>query len=352
MTSLHSSSTAQSTVVNLTADWRQLQPAWDEFVEQHPKGSIFHSSAMMRVFAAARRHAVLPLAAVDRDGSVLALLAAVRVRTLPNPLGPMSSRSIWYAEPLCRDDPESIDALAALIAAHDQLMRRHVLFTEVRPLGPPGPERIALERCGYEFYDYLNYVVDLTQGTERLWTNMGKSCRRSIRRGEKRGFQWRELAHEDGVSVLYRFLERTYGRAQVPLADRSLFDAAFRELQPRGALRCFAVFDGDAPVAIDTLLAFKGRLFAWYGGCERMTGVSPMDYLQWHEFVRGLDEGYALYDFGGAGQPDEPYGVRDFKAKFGGELVCYGRYRKVYSPWKMAMAERAYQWGRSVMSPK
>ena len=54
----------------------------------------------------------------------------------------------------------------------------------------------------------------------------------------------------------------------------------------------------------------------------------------------------------GAGWPDVPYGVRDFKASFGGELVCYGRYRHVYSPWKMALAERVYEFGRTVISPK
>ena len=61
---------------------------------------------------------------------------------------------------------------------------------------------------------------------------------------------------------------------------------------------------------------------------------------------------FERYDFGGAGWPNVPYGVRDFKASFGGELVCYGRYRKVYSRWKMALAERAYELGRTVISPK
>jgi len=35
--------------------------------------------------------------------------------------------------------------------------------------------------------------------------------------------------------------------------------------------------------------------------------------------------GMTEFDFGGAGHPDDDHGVRDFKAKFGGELVDYGR---------------------------
>ncbi len=352
MTSVLAPAASRMTVVNLLDDWSAVQPAWDEFVNNHSQGSIFHSSQMVRVFAAAKRHAPLPLAALDRDGCVVALLSAVRVQTLPHPLGRLSSRSLWYAEPLCRDDPASIDALVELIKTHDRAMRRPTLFTEVRPLFAPGPERAALERCGYEFYDYLNYIVDLTPGEERLWANLRKSCRRSVQSARKRGFVIRELTAAEGVDALYSILQQTYGRARVPLADRSLFEAAFRELAPAGVLRCMAVADGERIVAIDVLLAFKDRLYAWYGGVERMTGISPCEILQWHEFTWGADQGLTDFDFGGAGRPDEPYGVRDFKAKFGGELVCFGRYRKIHGPWRMALAERAYQLGRTLIASK
>jgi lipid II:glycine glycyltransferase (peptidoglycan interpeptide bridge formation enzyme) len=77
-----------------------------------------------------------------------------------------------------------------------------------------------------------------------------------------------------------------------------------------------------------------------------------VDYLTWHEIAWSCDHGIARYDFGGAGWPDKPYGVREYKARFGGDLVCYGRYRKIYSRWKLALAERAYELGRGVISPK
>lgn len=39
----------------------------------------------------------------------------------------------------------------------------------------------------------------------------------------------------------------------------------------------------------------------------------------------GAENGCRVYDFGGAGKPDKEYRVGDFKAKYGGELVSYGR---------------------------
>jgi serine/alanine adding enzyme len=338
--------------VNLLDHWDKWHEAWDRFVDRHPKGSIFHLSPMIRAFQAARGHKVLPLAAVDESGEITALLVAVRVQTLPDPFGRVSSRSIYYAEPLCEDAPESIAALATLIARHDRCVGGRVLFSEVRPLMAPGPERIALESCGYEFQEYLNYIVDLSPPLEELWMKLRKSARRGVRQCERRDYHIREMDTPDSVDRLYRFLKATYRNARVPLADRSLFEAAFAELHPRGMLKLIATYDGDRPVAMDSLLNYKDRSFAWYGGLERVVGVSPFDYLQWYELAWAKEHGHTLYDFGGAGWPDEPYGVRDYKAKFGGELVCFGRYRKVYSPWKMRLAERAYQLGRTVIAPK
>lgn len=39
--------------------------------------------------------------------------------------------------------------------------------------------------------------------------------------------------------------------------------------------------------------------------------------------------GCTTFDFMGAGKPNKPYGVREFKKRFGGELVEYGRYRLI-----------------------
>jgi serine/alanine adding enzyme len=347
--------TANSTrwkTINLLSDWEEFQPAWDEFVARHPKGSVFHTSAMIQVFAAAKGHTVIPLAAVTDSGEILSMLVATRVQTLPNVFGSVSSRSVSYAEPLCLDSPDAVDSLCELISAHDHNLKRRALFAEVRPLCACGPERVALEQCGYRHLDYLNYIIDTTEPVELIWSRLHDSAKSYVRKCEKRGFELRHLESPDCVDVLYEFLRATYGRVGVPLADRSLFEAAYKILKPQNMITFVGVYDGDKPVAADTLLLFNKQVFAWYGGSVRLTGLSPAAFMQWREIAWSCESGFERYDFGGAGWPDVPYGVRDFKASFGGKLVCYGRYRKIYSRWKMALAERAYELGRSVISPK
>ncbi len=333
-------------------DWEKYQTLWDDFVARHPRGSVFHTSAMIQVFAAAKGHVPVALAAVSETGQILSLLVAIRVQTLPRVFGSVSSRSVWYAEPLCGESPDSVESLKGLVTRHDRIMQQRTLFAEIRPLLPAGPECSALKHCGYQHLDYLNYVVDTTQPVETLWKRLSGSAQSNVRKCERRGFEVRHLNGPECVDILYGFLRMTYGRAEVPLADRSLFQAAYDILRPRNMIQFVVVYDGDKPVAADTMLTFAKHVFAWYGGSLRMTGLSPAAFFQWREIAWSCANGFQRYDFGGAGWPDVPYGVRDFKASFGGDLVCYGRYRKVYSNWKMALAERAYQFGRSVIAPK
>ena len=339
-------------VLDLLADWERVQPWWDDFVEKHPRGCVFHTSQMVQAFAQTRGNKPVALASVGPNGQVTALLTSVRVQTLPPPMGRLSSRAVFYAEPLCYDHPESMKALSQLVAAHDERMAGSVLFAEVRPLFAPGSERIVLERAGYTYMKYLNYLNDVTLPEKTMWSNLHKGAQYAVRQSEKLGLVAREIDSEEAVDQLYPLLKLSYGHSGVPLADRGLFDATVRELGPLGMTKFFGVFDRERPVAMDIMLAFKDRVYLWYGGVMRSSPGSPCSLLRWFELKWAHEQGYKLCDSGGAGWPDIPYGVRDFKRKFGGELVQFGRYRKVYSPWKLALAEKVYNLKRRVFATK
>jgi hypothetical protein len=296
---------------------------------------------MIRAYQSSKGHKPLAVAGIV-DGRIVAILVAVRVQTLPPPMGRISSRSILYAEPLCDDEPESVNALTQLVAHHDKVMQRRVLFTEIRPLHAPGPESGPLEQNGYQYMKYLNFLTDVTRTKDELWVDVHKSAQGCVKQCSRRGIQVREVDASLAVDPMYPLLQESYAHSGVPLVDRSYFDAAVRELHPNGQLKFFAAYDGETPVAMDALLTFKQRVYLWYGGLTRATEGSPCSLLRWHELCWAHDNGYSIYDAGGAGWPDIPYGVREFKRKFGGKLVQFGRYRKVYSRWMLALAETAY----------
>ena len=142
----------------------------------------------------------------------------------------------------------------------------------------------------------------------------------------------------------YDVLQKTYSNAQVPLADRSLFVAAFKELYPKGMAKFLLAKVNGVTAACSIELPYKKIIYGWYGGSDReYSDYLPNEMLIWHILEWGANNGYHLYDFGGAGKPDEEYGVRDFKAKFGGELVNFGRNTYVHNPMLLKLSKQGYE---------
>ena len=54
-------------------------------------------------------------------------------------------------------------------------------------------------------------------------------------------------------------------------------------------------------------------------------------------------EAFEVFDFGGAGQPNVPYGVRDHKMKFGGDLVNLGRFEIVHNRFLYELANFGFK---------
>ena len=69
-----------------------------------------------------------------------------------------------------------------------------------------------------------------------------------------------------------------------------------------------------------------GGVYEWYA-CGKdgvFKNIHPSSVTKYAGMKYACDNGYAVFDMMGAGKPDEEYGVRDFKAEFGGELVEHG----------------------------
>ncbi len=326
---------------------RDLLGQWDRYVQQHPKATIFHTSGMQEVFANTRNNYPWWRAAVNQDGKIVAMLTAVRVETIGGLASRFASRSIWYSEPICDDSDEGKTALKSLIAAHDRDMRGRVLFSEIRPIFAKSSEFEPLVQSGYQYKDYLNYVVDLSNVD--LLERVSKSCRKQIRKCHKRGVEIESTTSPQSIDKMYELVQFSYERSQVPLAGVELFQNALSVLGSDVVEVRLAHFE-DKVVAAGITLKFKEVVYAWYGGAFRVTGLAPFAALTWDEIESGSKEGFRYYDFGGAGWPDEEYGPREFKSKFGGDLVRFGRYRKVDSAWKLTAATKAFAAAKSLTS--
>ena len=140
-----------------------------------------------------------------------------------------------------------------------------------------------------------------------------------------------------------------YSRLRVPLPDQSIFDAAHEVLGPLGRYRMLLAKIDDQTIGVMCLLLYKDVVYYWYTGTLREHAECRAgDLLVWHAIELGHAHGCRLLDFGGAGKPDEPYGVRDFKAKYGGSLVDFGRDTWVPAPGSPSIRDHELREGAAV----
>jgi serine/alanine adding enzyme len=321
---------------------------WGEFVRQNPNGNFFQTPELYEIYKQTKNYYPLFLAVTDQN-EILALLLAVKIQEFTGLLGKFSSRSVIQGGPIFQDSDAGREALIILLTEYDKIAKKNSIYTEIRNTCDQSLiKEIFIDR-GYEFKNHLNILVDLKKSKDDLWAGLGKSRRRFIRKTKEIGVVIEEMKSNDLIPVFYELLKKTYKNAKQPLADISLFHAAFKDLSHQNLIKFFLVKYGDEYIGGIMTPLYNGVITEWYiTSSRRHSKLYPSDAITWHPIEWGADNGYSVFDFGGAGIPEKEYGVRDFKKQFGGELVNWGRYLKIYAPKKMWIAQKGLEVWRNI----
>jgi serine/alanine adding enzyme len=327
---------------------QHLDPClWKGFVERHPQGTIFHTPEMFQVFARAKGYRPSLLAVVDSENQPLTLLSVVQVALLNGLFQQFSTRAIAYGSALSAPGREGLEALNLLLRAYNQEIGKGLLFTELRNLTDFSGFQSVLLDNRFTLEGHLNYLIRLDQPEEVLWRGISKSGQQRVRSAYRKEVIVKEINERVELTEAYSLLKAVYSRARVPLADITLFEAAYDLLAPLGMFKIILAKVGEEYIGTRFLLLYKGRIIDWYAGADRnYSTFSPNEILVWHILKWGKENQFQIFDFGGAGRPDEEYGPRQFKSKFGGTLVNYGRFVRVHAPLKLKVSRIGYQLAR------
>ena len=205
------------------------------------------------------------------------------------------------------------------------------------------------DNLGYYYEDHLNILINLMKSEDLLLKQMHSTRRKQIRRALRRGVTVKEFESIGNINKIYSILSEVYARAKLPLADKSLFNSAFKILNSKKMIKCFGAFNNKELIGVRCVLAYKNTLYDWYAGSlKKYLDKYPNDLLPWEVFKWGKENGYTIFDFGGAGKSNKPYGVRNYKKKFGGQMVNYGRYEKVLKPLSMQIGKLGFKIYRKI----
>lgn len=266
-------------------------------------------------------------------------------------------RAVIIGGPLLAEDAAA-EEIAALLNAVKHLPYRLIassphcltkpIYIESRNFHDYSKWRNIFEENGFAYQPHLNYHVDTTS-IELAQRNIGKHRWRYIRLSMRDGAKIIDNPTIEQVRTFYTILQDLYRtKVRTPLWSWDFFERLYHTEHARYIL---VELDGQI-VGGTACVCLPGKaVYEWYAcGLDNCRdNIRPLSVAVWGEMQYAAENGYPLFDFMGAGTPDQPYGVRDFKAEFGGELVEHGRFLCIRKPllyWIGKMGVKWLKWRR------
>lgn len=255
-------------------------------------------------------------------------------------------RAIIIGGPALADDASS-EEVELLMNGVKELMSERIngspIYIETRNFNDYSRWKEAFEKAGFEYHKHLNFHVDCTD-KEAMWERMSENRKRQIKRVTNERLTSERLTSEgvteQDVREWYEILKELYRtKVRTPLWPVEFFLEAYRQgvgkfiiVRHEGK-----VIGGSMVVVMSegmNELRNEGCVYEWFecGMNAQYKDQYPSVCATYAGMCYAAENGMARYDMMGAGEPGVPYGVRDFKAEFGGKMVEHGRFEYICKP--------------------
>ncbi len=305
---------------------------WKDFVINHPNGNIFQSPEFYEVYKRSKLCEPLIFRAL-KDGEIVGLLLVnIRKEFDKILLGNLTSRAIVFGGPLIKNN--DIDVLDRILNCFENFVKDRVIYCQFRNLFSFYDQKDIFTNSGFSYIDHLDILVDLSKSENELWQNINSKAKNRIRGAIKKGTKFVVEESVDALEKCYTILKEVYTRIKLPLPDFNYFLNLHNVLvQGKSKLLIFTAQNEGEIIGCLLSIGFNETIYGLYNGAyTRFYDKSPNDLIPWEIFLWAKYNGYKKFDWLGAGKPNVPYGVRDYKMKFGGELINFGRFEKINKP--------------------
>jgi serine/alanine adding enzyme len=312
--------------INIITDYSLIDKMqWREFVFNHPFGNYFQSHLTYEFFSSVKKYQPLIIAAII-DGKIVGSLLCVFIRENNGLKGFLSRRCIVWGGPLVSNN--NTDISFVLLKKLNEISSRRSIYVEFRNMFDLSCYSDIFLQSGYLFYPHLNYIIHISS-LEHIWIIVSDSKKRQIKKSLNNGASIIEADDINQVKDYYNILKKLYKeKVKKPLPDLEYFIEFFKNKDY--GIYLLVKYQNDiiggimCPIYRDTIYEL------YICGLDNVyKNIYPSVLATWSPIEYAAKNGLRCFDFLGAGKPDEDYGVREFKSKFGGELVNYGRFVKI-----------------------
>lgn len=327
---------------------KRLIDKWSVFVKNHPSGNIFYTPEMYKVWLETDNYTPICYIVLDeKTEKINGVLMGALQKELSGFLGFFTSRFVIMGGPLIKDDNK--DILSVLLQRHDGYIKSKAIYTQFRNLEDMSLYRNSFLEQNYKYDPHLDIHINLQQNFEDYWNTLKSKMRQKIRKADKKGLKFQKVESENDIINAYPIIQEVYKKANLPVPSKSMFTNAYRILQPKNMIAFFKASINDKIIGLRVVLLYKNMIYDWYAGSySDYNKLNPNDFLPFKVIEWGFaNKSFDIFDFGGAGKPNIPYGVRDHKLKFSNNLLELGRFEKLHHPMLFKLIKNLYQFYRT-----
>lgn len=294
---------------------------WSELVRTRETGTWFQSPEAYDFFASMPELMEPFVYGVERAGKLCAVCVGY-VTKEPNPIKQFfTRRAIIIGGVAVAANGAKEDTVILLNYVRKELKPKSI-YIETRNFNDYSPWKEAFEAAGFVYKPHLNFHVD--PATNNLSDNRKRQLKKS------------DAVVSEGVSELeirewYEVLSELYRtKVKTPLWPIDFFLEAYRQ----GIAKFLLVKHEGRIIGGSMVVADERTVYEWFecGLNAECKDQYPSVMATWGGIQLAHQSGCTRYDMMGAGEPGVPYGVRDFKAEFGGQMVEHGRFLYVCKP--------------------
>ena len=316
---------------------------WTELVQTSETGTWFQSPEAYDFFASLPDIFTPFVVGIGRP--ILRAICVGYVTKDPNPLKQyFTRRAIIIGGPCLADDcsNEEVSALMNAVKNHLSFTPSFIhsfihspIFIETRNFNNFSPWREAFEAAGFTYRPHLNFHISTEGFEDRLSDNRKRQIRKA------KTLVTSELAtSESDIREWYNVLSQLYRtKVKTPLFPLEFFLEAYR----RKIGHFLLVKHAGHVIGGSMLVQDEKCTYEWFecGLNAEFKDQYPSVMATYSGIRFAQQQGCSRYDMMGAGEPDKPYGVRDFKSEFGGQLVEHGRFLHVCHPFLYRLGKLA-----------
>jgi len=293
---------------------------WEEFLQFHPRASVFHTRGWQRTLAETYGYQPRILATYGPGRVLRSALVFSQVESWCTGRRLVSLPFTDHCDALV-DSPA--DAESLLDQLGEIIQREQLRYAELRPRTTASLLGAASRLAPHS--KLILHTVSLRASMEEILHATHKECiRRKIRRAEKEGLNYSVGRDETKVLHFYQLMIRTRRRHGFPPQPLKWFQNLVRCMGDNLAIH--VAYKSNVPVAATLTLQFRQALVYKYGCSDKRVanlGGTPFLFSKMFEYAK--DRGLEEMDLGRS-DLDEP-GLITFKNRLGGvqEQVEYFR---------------------------